>query len=132
MHTYYVFHFTHLHVSVPSDHLQGAFCYRIHSVKMCKSTIQVFIVIWSKGRILCCMLEMLKRKNVVTHNLNTEPYTHRYTGHIRHFNILNIQHNILPLFHITINGCIFDMHILTLIYSVTKGTLKMVQRDRNM
>ena len=30
MHTYCVFHFTHLHVSVPLDHLQSAFCYRIH------------------------------------------------------------------------------------------------------
>jgi hypothetical protein len=29
MHTHYVFHVTHLHVSVPLDHLQGAFCYRI-------------------------------------------------------------------------------------------------------
>jgi hypothetical protein len=30
MHTYYVFYFTHRHVSVPLDHLQGLFCYRIH------------------------------------------------------------------------------------------------------
>jgi hypothetical protein len=30
MYMYYVFHFTHLHVSVPLDHLQGAFCYGIH------------------------------------------------------------------------------------------------------
>jgi hypothetical protein len=30
MHTYSVFHFTHLHISVPLDLLQGAFCCRIH------------------------------------------------------------------------------------------------------
>jgi hypothetical protein len=30
MHTYYVLHFTRLHVSVPLDHVQGTFCYRIH------------------------------------------------------------------------------------------------------
>ena len=59
MHTYYVLYFMHLHVSVPLDHLQGAFCDRIY-VTMCMSNIQVFIVIWSEGKILCCVLKMLK------------------------------------------------------------------------
>jgi hypothetical protein len=30
MHTCYVLYFTHLHVSVPLDPLQGAPCYRTH------------------------------------------------------------------------------------------------------
>jgi hypothetical protein len=31
MHTFHVFHITHLRVSVPLDHLQGAFfSYRVH------------------------------------------------------------------------------------------------------
>jgi hypothetical protein len=46
MHTYYVFLFTHLHVSVPLDHLQGAFCYRIYVI-MCMSNIQAFIIQFS-------------------------------------------------------------------------------------
>ena len=37
----HVFHFTHLHVSVPLDHLQDAFCYRIHYCLM-RSTIVWF------------------------------------------------------------------------------------------
>jgi hypothetical protein len=30
------------------------------------------------------------------------------------------------LIHIIVNTCILDLHILTLMYSATKGTLKMV------
>jgi hypothetical protein len=48
MHTYYVFVFTHLHVSVPLDHLQGAFCYRLYVI-MCMSNIQAFIKVWNEG-----------------------------------------------------------------------------------
>ena len=59
MHTYYVFHSTHVHVSVPLDHFQGAFCYSIYVI-MCMSNIQAFITVWSEGRILCYMLKMLK------------------------------------------------------------------------
>jgi hypothetical protein len=56
MHMYYVFLFTHLHVSVSLDHLQCAFCYIIYVI-MCMSNIQAFIIIWSEGIILCYMLK---------------------------------------------------------------------------
>jgi hypothetical protein len=50
MHLYYVFRFTHLCVSVPLVHLQGAFCYRMYVI-MCISNIQAFIIVWSEDGI---------------------------------------------------------------------------------
>ena len=59
MHTYCVFHFTHLHVSVPLNHLEGAFCYRIY---WCHNVHVQYTSIYSRteGKILCYMLKMSK------------------------------------------------------------------------
>ena len=57
MHTHYVFHVTHLHVSVPLDHLQGAFCYRI---RYCLNAQVHYTSIYSARAELCCVLRMLK------------------------------------------------------------------------
>jgi hypothetical protein len=53
MHTYYVFHFTHLHVSVPLDHFQGTFVTEYIIATMCRSNVQVNFNIFNIQNILC-------------------------------------------------------------------------------
>jgi hypothetical protein len=144
MHVYYVFHFKNLHVSVPLDHLQGAFCYRTH----CCLNVQVlYISIYNVRAEYMLCVKMLKFTLVkmsdmpcvsvcisfgVQVDTTREKHAHGYTGHNRF--LTNVK--FLTLFNINTislhtNKCLYIGHFKAKVFC-DWGTLKMAQMGRNM